>query len=37
MNVEVFVCTYRGGAAHRWQRLVGKGFVAGGELIAVRG
>jgi hypothetical protein len=36
MNVELFVCTYRGGAAHRWHRLAGKGNGWGGELIALR-
>jgi len=28
MKVEVSVSTYRGGAAHRWQRLSGKGFLS---------
>jgi len=30
MNVDVFVRTYFGGAAQRWQRLVGKGRGDGG-------
>ncbi len=29
MKVDDFVCTYCGGAAHRWQRLSGKGSEAG--------
>jgi hypothetical protein len=36
MNVDVFDRTYRGGAAHRWQRLVGKGNGSGGEVIVFR-
>ncbi len=32
MNVEVRVWTYRGGAAQRWQRLVGKG--RGGDSLS---
>jgi|GEM_PF-3620695 len=30
MKVEVAVVTYRGGAAHRWQRLSGNGRGEGG-------
>lgn len=37
MKVEFFVCTYRGGAAHRWQRLEGNGSCEGGELMGSRG